>query len=349
MPDIVLFDMPAEYGGARREAADTVLLWRKLGIGVIIVPCREEPADNPWPQRLAAAGCTILPLCVADAPGEFLRGRIVVDFQCRRAVEQWPAMKAAGCKLVHVPCMCHHMPHEVEVFPTCPPTAVVFQSRFQHSQIGPDYLHWAIQAGDAYSCQLIHGAFDFAAFPFAPCPRKPGGPFIVGSIGRDVPAKWPTHLLTILTEARKNNPSLVASWLGWTPAMQSYSGEPPDWVRCYRPGSMTSREFLAGCHCLLVAPDCLENWSRVVLEAMASGVPVVAAKRGGLCEQIKAGTGILCELESQFVEAFDILAANPNNGDYYAMRARFDLVGRLADSYEIGRKWKDLFAEIERL
>lgn len=55
-----------------------------------------------------------------------------------------------------------------------------------------------------------------------------------------------------------------------------------------------------------------DGWGRPVTEAMASGLPVVAERRGGVVEQIEDGVdGFLCDTNDEFVERIDQLYADP--------------------------------------
>jgi hypothetical protein len=336
--------MAREQGGANTENGATCLLWRKLGLPVTIIPASEESPDNPWPARLAAAGCKIRPvLRQEDLPRQsWLFRSIVVDFCVERAVRSWDTLARLGCKLLHVPTMCKTFQHEHDAFRHRPPTAVVFESEFQRNHLSLQYTAWG--AGEDRQA-IIRGAFDTTDFPFAPKPHAAGEPFVVGRLGRDVPAKWPRTLWHIMADAREQV-SLVGDVMGWTPAMQQFSGVPPKWVQVRPPGFTPVSEYLKGLHALLCIGGCKENWPRVGLEAMAAGVPVIADDSGGWPEMIRhIETGLLCVGPEDTTAAIVMLARHPQTRQRMAEEARTSLA-MLADPQIIGDRWLRLFSDL---
>lgn len=72
-----------------------------------------------------------------------------------------------------------------------------------------------------------------------------------------------------------------------------------------------------------------DTWSRVVTEAMASGLPVVADDRGGPKEQIEHGVdGFLCKTDTEFVEHITRLVSHPTLRYEMGMAARKKAVER---------------------
>jgi len=282
-----------------------------------------------------------LPSITGDSPS-WLRDSIVVDFQARRAVQCWHKLRSRGCKLVHVPCMNFTFDFEHSAFRLNPPSAVVFQSKFQMQTVAMQYSFFGTHADKQ---RLIRGAFDPTAFDLKPCERD-NGHFTVGVIGREDPAKWPARIVSVLKAARKQIPKLRAKFLGWSPAMEKTSGPLPQWIDHSAPGSIPVGDFLASCHCLLAIPSCLENWSRIVLEAMASGVPIVADARGGFFEQIKTGeTGYLAGNEQAAAECIATLAEDEAQRLQITKAARQSL-SELCDPDAIAAAWIGLFDAI---
>jgi glycosyltransferase involved in cell wall biosynthesis len=68
---------------------------------------------------------------------------------------------------------------------------------------------------------------------------------------------------------------------------------------------------------LLAPSQWNEGWGRVVSEAQASGIPVLASRRGGLPEAVGAG-GILVDAESDIAAWQAALARLWDDGDAYA-------------------------------
>jgi glycosyltransferase involved in cell wall biosynthesis len=235
------------------------------------------------------------------------------------------------------------MPHEHNAFRHRPPTAVVYQSKYQQQWMSLQYSAWGVPDDRQ---RLIHGAFDAESFPFQPRPHIPGEPFVVGTIGRAVGAKWPKRLASILAAARERTP-VDGNWLGWHPSVERYSGQVPPWVRTRLPGAVPIAEFLSECHALLVVPDCPENWSRVVLEALACGVPVIASNDGGIPEQIRhEENGLLASYEDEATAAVVRLATDEPFRLMIAENGRKSL-SCLANREATGSAWRSLFASLQ--
>ena len=142
---ITILGCPRPVGGANTECGDTALMWRAAGWDVTVVPTWDESPDNPWPGRLIASGCRLVSATegtVDQLPG--IADSTLVAFCNQHACRAWPKLKALGCSLIYSPCMTYPTAAEREVFATCPPTAVHFQSRFQAQWMGPQYAEWGV-------------------------------------------------------------------------------------------------------------------------------------------------------------------------------------------------------------
>ena len=75
--------------------------------------------------------------------------------------------------------------------------------------------------------------------------------------------------------------------MGWSDELTRHCGPPPPWATVLKQGAETPQEFLAQLHCVVPGIGCCdENWSRVGLEAMATGVPLVVEAKGGWQEMV---------------------------------------------------------------
>ena len=87
-------------------------------------------------------------------------------------------------------------------------------------------------------------------------------------------------------------------------------------------------------------PSATETFGNVVLEALASGLPVIGAKAGGVKDLVKqAHNGILCppgEVEA-FVDALLFLINNASVRQYYAKNAR---------AFALKQSWDQIMAEL---
>ncbi|WP_328461540.1 glycosyltransferase [Actinoplanes sp. NBC_00393] len=106
-----------------------------------------------------------------------------------------------------------------------------------------------------------------------------GGPVAgVPVLGRHGPPQWPATAEEVL-QAYPENPSLRVRLLGGEPAVQLLGHKPDNW-ELLEPGRLTIAEFLRGLDFFVHFPDpsLVGGFDRNVVEAMAAGVPVVAAE-----------------------------------------------------------------------
>jgi glycosyltransferase involved in cell wall biosynthesis len=98
-----------------------------------------------------------------------------------------------------------------------------------------------------------------------------------------------------------------------------------DRVRLYGEGELPPEVFLAGCDLWVFAhaPDWRETACVAMLEAMASGLPVVVDNLGGMREYVQHGrTGFLCNSLEEFVTFTSLLLEVSGLRDIIAAQAR---------------------------
>jgi len=328
--NILSLGCPRPCGGANVELGHTLLLLRYMGVGVDVMPTTPEAPNNPWPSRLKAAGCRIL--SVADYRS--IRNRLILAMQNARAVYQWPDLKHHGCRLIYSPCMTYTERHEYDVFRTCPPTAVHFQSRFQAGRLADCYKVW----GTRHQV-IIPGAFQLADFPFRPAGRF--NRFTVGKLSRSTQTKWPSNLWPLLTSAKQKIAGFHFLAQAWDDTLAATLGPPPPWTEALPQEHLTATTFLARCHALLClnGPD-VENWPRVGLEAMAAGVPIIAPRSGGWPEML-GSAALLVDSDVDAIADIRRLAHDEPFRIALSWQAR-RRAEELADTEAIAEAWEGL-------
>ncbi len=155
----------------------------------------------------------------------------------------------------------------------------------------------------------------------------------IGKLSNDNPKKFPKDLIDIFDEIHEDYPDRVQFIIV---GGKKYYGEDQKF-RCLMPdfGEMPVEEFYRICD-ILVYKNCdslTDTWSRVVTEAMASGVAVVAENKGGPAEQIDhSKNSLLCDSKEGFIVGISFLIDNPDLRMNMSRRAR-----EKANNYDIKR------------
>jgi len=334
---------PADIGGANTELWHTVKLWRSFGVDVTILPQHGAEVTIAWRKRLDGIGCQLR----AELP----KGGVCVGF-CNshyRAIAK--ALRAQGNRLVYVPCMCYQFPDEAkrELF-----DHYIFQTHYQASRILPALEHRGLPQSHS---SIIRGAFDVTEFdPSSRLRRRrQGEPFVIGRLSRSVAPvalgrggtvpdveKYPRGLWQQY-EAIDYRP-LRARVMGWSGIIQGRCGKPPAWAEVFRDGAMPAKEFLQSIHVLIPGIGCCEeNWSRVGLEAMACGVPVVAEDKGGWREMTGVVRALTPGSQALFPSAW---ARDPETYEANRQRVRA-AVEELCRPEPIWQAWLSIFERLE--
>lgn len=329
---------PGEVGGANTECWHTIRLWRRFGVEVRLIPT--WTANERWLQRLDAIGCPTIPArpeSLGNVPG--LRESIVVSFCNPHFLRSADRFRQLGCKIVWLGCMTWMLPQERQHYRRYGLfDRYVFQSGFQQSELQPQLEKFGFKLEQG--CQ-IHGAFGWDDFPFAPLPHSTGSPFVIGRISRAAPDKYSGRTWAVYGQIRAPRRARV---MAWGEQVEKKLGPPPDWAECLPPAAEASGPFLRSLHCLLpINGGAAENWPQAGLEAMASGVPVVAENRWGWQEMIRHGeTGYLADSEDELIAYANRLAGDEPHRLAIARQARQAVEEELAPPATLWRQWQEL-------
>ncbi|MFO0916595.1 MAG: glycosyltransferase family 4 protein [Pirellulales bacterium] len=344
MTRVYLIGLPGQIGGASTEAWHAVRLWRVLGCQVTVIPTWYD--DPLWRRKLEAIGIRVLalekPECLRTLSE--LRGAVVVGICSGAFLQYAPWLKAAGAKLVWIGCMNAVWGNEKTFFHAHGPfDAYVYQSQFQYAVVTRELRAIGVPM-DRFV--RIPGSFTCDEFPYRPRTHMPGDPFVVGRLARPDPDKW--HVDTWATYAAIPYRPIQAAMMGWTGAIERKLGVPPDWAMTLMPCGETTPEFLARLHCLFpINGPFTENWPQVGLEAMATGVPIVAQRAGGWPEMVEHGvTGFLSESLAELADLANVLAEDDSLRGAMARRAHERLLDELANPNQMAEQWQTLFDRI---
>ncbi|WP_459555391.1 glycosyltransferase family protein [Lacunimicrobium album] len=138
--------------------------------------------------------------------------------------------------------------------------------------------------------------------------RPASGELVVGRIATPVGSKWPGELVGFYGELAVRCPGVRWEFVGCPQELRGKIERAVGGRAVFYEASFKSREHMAGWDVLLHhQPGVTESFGRTVAEGMLAGcVPVVDA-RGGFCEQVVEGTGVLCRDVDGYVAALMML------------------------------------------
>lgn len=359
MPHIFVAGYPSSLGGANTELWHTLKLWRSGGIDVTCLALKDPP-EQEWVDRVEGIGCKTVERIgvdkldqisvIRDHKPRSVKGATVVAFCNWWFLQAIRRFDRLGCRIVWVPCMTWPFPDERLWTRVCGMmNAYVFQSTYQAAQMMPQIEIDCKNGDHDFQTDRFHqirGAFDTAEFPFRPKPIVEGEPFVIGRLSRSLgrpsnePAleKYPADLWSQYGAIRRRIPHLKARVMGWNEGIEQKCGKPPEWAECLPDCAETSQEFLQSLHCLVPGIGCCkENWPRVGLEAMSSGVPIVVEAKGGWPEMHARTAG---DREAQVTE---VCRLSEPECHYHAAGIARARVESLSNPETILAQWQSLF------
>ena len=345
---VFLLGVPMNTGGGSVEAGTTALLWRSLGHDVTAMwparcvcgQIRDMPENNPWIPILAEKQIDIVKYTsgrLNDVPG--LAGSLVVDFCCQHLSHNCIELNKIGCRLIHSPCMNFVLVND-NICAFSPPSAIHYQSKFQYSQISDQWKTWGVKEH-----VVIPGAFERSLFPFNHSAYKSGDEFVVGRLARGARSKWSSQMFPMLEAVRTSGVNLHFLGMAWNDLLTNHLGDPPKWATCLPENAISSVEFLSRCHAMICPNGTdVENFPRVGLEALASGVPLLVDNRGGWPDMV-GDAAILCNGPVDYANGLNRLATDESFRQSLIQRG-VERVSEISDSSKIGAAWNNLFQRL---
>lgn len=340
---IFIIGFPGDIGGACTELWHTLKLWRQNDVDVHLIPT--WGTSTKWREKVDSIGCFTHEV----KPEAFhtiddLAGSIVVSFCNSEFLVHSRRLRELGCQLVWANCMTFLFDREREFYAGGDLfDAFVFQSHFQRSELEPQLEKYGYEPERGH---LIRGAFDLDEFEFAPRPHSAGDVFVVGRMARPDLDKWSSNTWPIYAAIQYANKRAIM--LGINERVQEKLGASPIFADCLKPAAIPVQQFLANLHCLLpVNGGARENWPRAGLEAMATGVPVVAQNDWGWKEMIDHGeTGFLANNDCELAHYTAMLAYDESLRQRIIESAYLRLIEELASPRVIWSQWEELFRSL---
>lgn len=119
----------------------------------------------------------------------------------------------------------------------------------------------------------------------------------VGSQGH---SKYPNNIREIVERIKREHSAVRFTMMGGHKSLEGL-----DYVDCIKEYSRPVLDVLrlGSVFWYILPPDYLDNGPRVIMEAMAAGLPVIADNRGGAKDRITPETGWLCDTIDEHVNA----------------------------------------------
>lgn len=162
--------------------------------------------------------------------------------------------------------------------------------------------------------------------------RKNKKRIMIGKISNDNPDKFPIDLIDIFKEIDSKY-DVEFCIIGGDKYYKNINSQLKK-VITPEVGSMEVEKFYANIDILVYKTNVVETWGRVITEAMASSLAIVAENKGGIKDQIDHGeNGFLCDTNEQFVEYISKLIEDNELRYEIGLKAR----SKAVNSFDIKR------------
>lgn len=120
-------------------------------------------------------------------------------------------------------------------------------------------------------------------------------------VGSQSSQKFPKNIREVVEQIKEAHPSAKFSFMGAHASLNDL-----DYVDCFKEYSQPVMDILRkGTVFWYMLPEgYLDNGPRVIMEAMAAGLPVVCDNRGGAKDRVTPETGWLCDTQDDHVQVF---------------------------------------------
>lgn len=290
---------PSAYGGADTELDHMIDLWLAGGIGVHLVP-------NGTPDPVHLAGVLARGCHVHEFRPDIFGGRIVVSYCNGEFLKRLPEICATArpACVVWANCMTWNFDEEIAAHAAGLIDLFLFHSDYQRSMLAPalEAVRTVRDLPGYRPFFNVDNAMQSLRFEY----RDPAavGYFGMGRVSRDDAYKYPHDFWKIFAQVTSPLPTKTFV-LGFGPIAAQKCGSRPncDWLdwMTWAPGATTPKDLYARIHVLMHRTGgSRENWPRTILEAMASGVAVLAEDDWALPQVIENGvTGFLCRTSDE--------------------------------------------------
>lgn len=339
---LFVLGFPGYYGGAGTELHHQIIVWRKMGMEVHLIPTGDWSGQETMLLEMAALGVTV------HARGDWTaleKEDVLISFCNAEFLYSLPEIRKRTKRTVFVNCMTWLFSEEKSGMETGYIAMFLYQNEEVRQKNMP--VLKALNDDPAIKFMTFKPYFHNESFPFI---RERDEEFFgCGRISRQDADKYAKNTLRIY-EYFVAPVFKRALFLGFGQRSQNKIGKPYAWIKtALNQNEVSQQDFYKHCKIVLQPTDTTENWPRIGFEAMASGSVLIVDNRGGWRQMVEHGkTGWLCDHERDFIYYASKMAYEPNLREDMAAAARergLEL-GGLAASME---SWEEVFEVMANL
>lgn len=321
------------------ECFDLLRSWTEAGARVRVLVTAQPTHDLV--SKLTGIGCEPLYHLVSQNHARILeatsiRHDIVVGLYSPRFFDVAGHLRTMGCKLVLVGegVVSEAEKAYYEQWGVC--DAYVVKSCQQQAALIAELADF----GCVDKIRRLRPAF-YDTHSFNILPHVPGDIFTIGKAGCVIDQRYyPTNYWQVISSAETPVRAIVSEWA----AELKLAQDKPTWADSIE--RYSASKLMQQVHCLAQISNRKESWPRFALDAMASGVPVIAQNDGGWKELIRHGeNGFICNSPAEVVDCIDLLAYDENFRIRVAVAAREYLLD-VAGNKAVIDAWRQLFEEL---
>jgi len=337
--EVYVHGFPGLYGGAGTELHHQIIAWRRMNLGVHLIPSNGGYKNEPLYKAMLEAGVTVhesneFSAIEKDAP--------VLGFCNAEFLQHLPAIVERSRNTIFVNCMTWLFEKEKEAMKQ----GLIRAFLYQNSDVLQKHREALLALNPSKGAKFLEFRpyFDSTLFPFVE--KRDPKFFGVGRVSRQDSDKFAANTLHIweyFVSPREKRGYM----LGFDSRSEAKIGKRYWWVTAYTDHNQCSQqEFYRKCDIILQPMDTTENWPRIGFEAMSSGSVPIVDNRGGWKRLVKHGeTGWLCNTQQEFIYYASRMAFEPELRLKMARAARAwgEELGSLESSM---KSWQAVFNEL---
>lgn len=339
MAKLYIYGFPGLYGGAGTELHHQIIVWRKMGKDVHIIPTDAGYRNEPLFDEMQELGVVIHNY---NAFQDIELGSPVLGFCNSEFLEHLPSIYKYSRNPIFVNCMTWLFDKEKFWAEEGLIKGFLYQNKEVLDTNMP--ILKALNPDSGAKFLEFNAYFESSKFPFIE--KRDESVFTIGHISRQDADKYAENTLHIweYCVAPVTKRGII---LGFGDKSEAKIGKPFDWIETHPDQtSLSQQDFYKQVDVIVQPTDTTENYPRIGFEAMSSGTILIVDNRGGWRKQVKHGvTGWLCNNEREFIYYASKMAFEPDLRKKMAIEA-VKWCKELSSLESSSKSWEKVFKEI---